>query len=192
MMPGSQIRKASVGHPLRVERTDSFVSESGASFLAAQQMPDISRRNEIIETVFHIFTEKIPFNRRLGLRCHVDDSGQVSLIFDMHPDLVGNFMRGNLHGGVISGSLDVMGGLVAFIEMLDKRGFDSDEEGLQAFAKMGTIDLRIDYLRPGLGQYFVATGYVLRAGSRVAVTRMELHSDSGQLVAVGTGAYIVG
>ena len=156
---------------------------SMAGLRTALPMPTDSRRNQIIETVFHIFTEKIPFNRRLGLHCRIDDSGQVSLKFDMHPDLVGNFMRGNLHGGVISGSLDVVGGLVSFLDVLDKRGFDSDEEGLKAFSRLGTIDLRVDYLRPGLGQYFVATGYVLRTGTRVAVTRMELHNDSDDLVA---------
>jgi acyl-coenzyme A thioesterase PaaI-like protein len=31
---------------------------------------------------------------------------------------------------------------------------------------------------------------VLRAGSRVAVTRMEFHNDSQDLIAVGTGTYI--
>jgi uncharacterized protein (TIGR00369 family) len=61
----------------------------------------------------------------------------------------------------------------------------------ERFAKIGTIDMRIDYLRPGLGDYFIATGYVLRAGNKVAVTRMELHNHERQLIAVGTGAYVV-
>ncbi len=61
----------------------------------------------------------------------------------------------------------------------------------ERFAKIGTIDMRIDYLRPGIGDHFIATGYVLRTGNKVAVTRMELHNDAGQLIAVGTGAYVV-
>jgi uncharacterized protein (TIGR00369 family) len=56
---------------------------------------------------------------------------------------------------------------------------------------MGTIDLRVDYLRPGLGRHFLATGYILRMGNRVAVTRMELANDEKRLIAVGTGAYLV-
>jgi uncharacterized protein (TIGR00369 family) len=60
------------------------------------------------------------------------------------------------------------------------------------FADFGTIDLRVDYLRPGWGRQFLASGTVLRAGRRVAVTRSELHNDEGVLVAVGTGAYITG
>jgi uncharacterized protein (TIGR00369 family) len=58
--------------------------------------------------------------------------------------------------------------------------------------KIGTIDLRIDYLRPGKGNYFVATGAIMRAGRRVSVTRMELYNDQNVLIAVGTGTYIVG
>jgi uncharacterized protein (TIGR00369 family) len=56
---------------------------------------------------------------------------------------------------------------------------------------MGTIDLLVDYLRPGLGKHFLATGYILRIGNRVAVTRMELHNEEERLIAVGTGAYQV-
>jgi acyl-coenzyme A thioesterase PaaI-like protein len=50
----------------------------------------------------------------------------------------------------------------------------------------------VDYLRPGKGTEFLATGVVMRAGRKVAVTRMEMHSDAGVLIAVGTGTYIVG
>ena len=45
------------------------------------------------------------------------------------------------------------------------------------FRKLGTVDLRIDFLRRGLGGSFVATGSILRAGRRMAVARMQLHSD---------------
>jgi acyl-coenzyme A thioesterase PaaI-like protein len=45
-------------------------------------------------------------------------------------------------------------------------------------------------LRPGAGKRFTADGFTLRAGSRVAVTRMEFHNDKDELLAVGTGTYI--
>lgn len=32
----------------------------------------------------------------------------------------------------------------------------------------------------------------MRTGNKVAVTRMELNNDSGVLIAVGTGTYLVG
>ena len=67
----------------------------------------------------------------------------------------------------------------------------SSEEKLERLAKFGTIDLRVDYLRPGRGKYFIAQGSVLRTGKKIAVTRMELHNDEKVLIAVGTGTYAV-
>jgi uncharacterized protein (TIGR00369 family) len=59
-------------------------------------------------------------------------------------------------------------------------------------ARIGTIDMRVDYLRPGKGNRFYASGAVMRTGKKVAVTRMELKNEDNLLIAVGTGAYIVG
>lgn len=67
----------------------------------------------------------------------------------------------------------------------------SREEKLELFGRLGTIDLRVDFLRPGSGKHFETTGYVLRAGSRVAVTRTEMRNDEARIIAVGTGTYIV-
>jgi uncharacterized protein (TIGR00369 family) len=111
--------------------------------------------------------------------------------FQMRDELVGNFIRGTLHGGVISSALDVTGGIVAFSRLAERLEGQSTDEKIERLSRMGTIDLRVDYLRPGAGRHFVASGYVLRAGNRVAVTRMELHNDEGLLIAVGTGAYVI-
>ena len=145
----------------------------------------------ILETVRSIFEEKIPFNDVLGLRVESLDTEHPSLRLDMRDELVGNFYKGSLHGGVVSATLDVTGGLVAFLGMLASMPDRSKKDKLERFARMGTIDLRVDYLRPGLGKYFLATGYILRMGNRVAVTRMELANDEKRLIAVGTGAYLV-
>jgi uncharacterized protein (TIGR00369 family) len=59
------------------------------------------------------------------------------------------------------------------------------------FDKLGTIDLRIDYLRPAVSERFEARARVIRLGSRLANTQMEFFSDSGQLLATGSAAYII-
>jgi acyl-coenzyme A thioesterase PaaI-like protein len=59
------------------------------------------------------------------------------------------------------------------------------------FDKLGTNDLRIDYLRPGIGEYFDVYAEVLRLGSRVCSTRMEMRGPDGKLLSTGSGAYIV-
>jgi len=135
------------------------------------------------------FEQMIPFNRVLGLKIDSLDPKAPRLRFDMRPELVGNPVRQILHGGVISATLDVVGGLAI---ALASRVGKADATQARHFPNIGTIDLRIDYLRPGRGKYFVATGRVVRLGGRVAVVHMELVNDTDEQIATGSAAYIVG
>ena len=74
--------------------------------------------------------------------------------------------------------------------VVDQRG-EPPAQRLHRFGKLGTIDLRIDYLRPCVGEYFKLSAEVLRLGSRVANTRMAFAGADGKLLCVGAGAYIV-
>ena len=146
---------------------------------------------QLIEQVKTVFMEQIPFNKYLGIQIESLHLEGARIRIDMREELIGNFMHGTLHGGVISSVLDVMGGLTAFLSLLKKIDKEPSQKQLERLAKFGTIDLRVDYLRPGRGNYFIATGTVLRTGNKVAVTRMELHNDQQLLIAVGTGTYAV-
>lgn len=150
-----------------------------------------SRAARFSGAVAELFRSRIPFNRVLGVRVLGLEPGRVEVGFRMRKQLVGNFMVGSLHGGVISAVLDATGGLAALMAMLGPGAGTTLERGLARFEKLGTIDLRVDYLRPGLGKTFVASASILRAGRRVTVTRMELRNEQGKLLAVGTGTYIV-
>jgi len=138
------------------------------------------------------YEEQIPFNRLLGLRVEAIRADFVSIRFTMRPELIGNFVHGILHGGVISSVLDAAGGLTAAASTLAKMQGHAPEEITARIARIGTIDLRVDYLRPGRVAAFRAGSTIMRSGSRVAVTRMELYNNKDILVAVGTGTYIVG
>lgn len=146
---------------------------------------------KLLAIIRESFVERMPFNRILGIEVLSLHHDRPELRFDMRPDLVGNYVRNMLHGGVISSVLDVTGGLVAFLGVQQKLKGKPVDEVLERFARIGTIDLRIDYLRPGLGEWFLARGFPLRTGNRVAVTRMELFNDKNDLIAVGTAAYTV-
>ena len=143
-----------------------------------------------IETeIGRTFEQMIPFNRVLGLKIDSLDSKTPRLRFDMRPELVGNPVRQILHGGVISATLDVVGGLAIALASLAKK---AEETPARQFPNIGTIDLRIDYLRPRRGKFFIASGRVVRLGGRVAVAHMELVNDTGDQIATGSAAYIVG
>jgi uncharacterized protein (TIGR00369 family) len=140
-----------------------------------------------------LYEHKIPFNKILGLEIESLKMENVRIKFEMKDEFIGNFVQGILHGGVISAVLDTSGGLTASLGVLQKMKGHTAEEIGNSLTKIGTIDLRIDYLRPGKGNYFVSTGStIMRAGRRVSVTRMELYNDQDLLIAVGTGTYIVG
>ena len=134
------------------------------------------------------FEHMIPFNRVLGLKLESLDPEAPRLRVDMRPELVGNPVRQILHGGVISAALDVVGGLAIALASYAAK---PEPTTMAQFPNIGTIDLRVDYLRPGRGQYFIATGRVVRLGGRVAVVHMELVNDTGEQIATGSAAYIV-
>jgi uncharacterized protein (TIGR00369 family) len=146
---------------------------------------------KLLAIIRESFVERMPFNRILGIDVLSLHHDRPELRFDMRPDLVGNYVRNMLHGGVISSVLDVTGGLVAFLGVQQRLKGKPVAEVLERFARIGTIDLRVDYLRPGLGEWFLARGFPLRTGNKVAVTRMELVNDKNDLIAVGTAAYTV-
>jgi len=134
-----------------------------------------------------VMEQHIAFNKVLGLKVESFDAAAPKLRFDMRPELVGNPARQILHGGVISATLDVAGGFAIMLSLA------ADMTGIPtSFPNMGTIDLRVDYLRPGRGKHFVATARIVRKGKRIAVTHMELHNDAGELIATGGAAYVVG
>jgi acyl-coenzyme A thioesterase PaaI-like protein len=84
-----------------------------------------------------------------------------------------------------------MGGLAVMAAIGARHMDEPVPQRLQRFAKLGTIDLRVDYLRPGIGEGFRLEAEVLRLGSRVASTRMGFLALDGKLLATGAGVYIV-
>jgi len=156
-------------------------------------MPDQKKSfDKIWQILCELYERKIPFNKVLGLQIESLKMDDVRVKLEMKDAFIGNYVHGILHGGVISAVLDTTGGLTASLGVLQKMVGQTAEEIGKRLTKIGTIDLRIDYLRPGKGKYFVATGSIMRAGRRVSVTRMELYNDEKVLIAVGTGTYIVG
>ncbi len=136
--------------------------------------------------------DSTPFNEFLGLKVISLSNADFCMGIESRPELIGNKLKGILHGGVISAILDITGSVIAVTGVMKKTKGRSIEEVIKHSTKIGTIDLRVDYLKPGAGKYFRATGSLLRIGSAVCVTRMELRNDQEQLIAVGTGTYKVG
>ena len=146
---------------------------------------------EFVEGLTRIFEERIVFNQVLGLKITRLHPDRVTGRIQMRHELIGHYSHNRVHGGVISATLDAMGGLACMAAIGARHMDEPAPQRLQRFSKLGTIDLRIDYLRPGIGDYFDLHAEVLRLGSRVASTRMEFRGPDGKLLSTGAGAYIV-
>jgi uncharacterized protein (TIGR00369 family) len=138
-----------------------------------------------------LFEQYISFNQVLGLKYTGLDAHGPTIRFEMRPDLVGHQLSGRLHGGVISATLDAMGGFALMWAIGEKHADEATAQILHRLSRLGTIDLRVDYLRPGIGKHFTASAEVLRLGGRVGTTQMRLLSDDGTLIATAAAAYVV-
>ncbi|MCQ4106874.1 thioesterase family protein [Erwinia persicina] len=139
-----------------------------------------------------IFVYHMPFNRALGLALDRLESDNAELSLANQTMLVGNAAQKILHGGVIASVLDVAAGLVCVTAALTRQESITEEELRQRLSRMGTIDLRVDYLRPGRGERFIASSSLLRGGNKVSVARVELHNDAGVHIASATATYMIG
>ncbi len=158
---------------------------------SARKASPIVFEPEFIAGLRDIFEDKIVFNRILGLKITELTPERTRARIDMRNDLVGHYSFNRVHGGVISAGLDAMGGLAVMAAIGARHMDETPSERLHRFGKLGTIDLRVDYLRPGVGEYFELRAEVMRLGSRVASTRMEFLSADGTLLSTGSAAYIV-
>jgi uncharacterized protein (TIGR00369 family) len=146
---------------------------------------------EYIEGFRQIYEEKIVFNQTIGLKLVSVTPEGVEARIGMRPELVGHFAYNRIHGGVISAALDAMGSAAVMAALAAKHMDEAPAKRLERFAKLGTIDLRIDYLRPGIGEFFTIHAEALRVGSRVGTSRMEFRGPDGTLMSAGAAAYIV-
>ncbi|MCA6220685.1 MULTISPECIES: thioesterase family protein [Photorhabdus] len=147
---------------------------------------------EARQVIGNAFVHDMPFNQLLGLELIRFEPDYVEIQFRNQSKLVGNIAQEILHGGVVASVLDVCGGLVCIGNALPRLVPASREELAKRLSTMGTIDLRVDYLRPGRGELFTATSSIIRNGNKVSVARAELHNEQRAHIASVTATYLVG
>ena len=120
----------------------------------------------------------IPFSQFLGMEIEELTPGFARMRLPFKKELIGDISRPALHGGVTSALIDTCGGgaLITKIEPLDR---------------LSTVDLRIDFLRPGQCECILVEASVLRIGNRVGVADMIAFQDDARdkPIAIGRGTY---
>jgi uncharacterized protein (TIGR00369 family) len=128
----------------------------------------------------NLVEELIPFNKVLGLKMLEVRDNFVSVLVPYRPELIGDVRRGSIHGGVIASAMDAIGGAAAATTLRHVND------------KLSTIDLRVDYLSPGLTRDLVIEATVAKSGSKVIFTRMiAYHDDRETPIAEGRGVFSV-
>ena len=120
--------------------------------------------------------DRSPFIGFLGVKVlGVDhDKSTFSARMPLRPELERRAGTKQFHGGPIASFIDIVGDFAI---------------GMMVGGGVPTINLRIDYLRPSIGDYIDATAVVRRAGRSTAVVDVEVFGPDDKLVAVGRGTY---
>lgn len=124
---------------------------------------EVSAHADLIE----FFEQQIAFNKALGMKVASLEDGACRLVVPYDPQLIGDPFRPALHGGVLSALADAAGGLAVFSRVDYPR------------RRVSTVDLRVDYLRPGRAEALHCDAHVVRVGNKVAVTNMVLWQGEG-------------
>lgn len=135
---------------------------------------------EVLRLVRSFMRELVPFNAFLGIEVDSLEEGRALLSLPFRPEFIGDSTRTPpaLHGGLIATLLDTCGGAAVWTTV-------------NATDKVSTIDMRVDYLRPGRSERLVAEALVIRTGNRVGVTTMRAFhpSSPGEAIAEARGVY---
>jgi len=104
-----------------------------------------TRKKMALSGIANLFAEKMPFNKLLGMQVTHYDFDGVELRIRMDEKLIGNPFHNILHGGVTATLLDVAGGMIVAASCIDELEEFSPDYLKERFARLGTIDLRVDY-----------------------------------------------
>jgi uncharacterized protein (TIGR00369 family) len=160
-----------------------------SSAVPARRSPEEQARLEA--GLRDIFEHHFHFHALIGLRIESFKPDAPGLAFDMRQELMGSGLHRRLHGGVIATALDTVGGLAVTMAIAEKHSGETAEQVMARFERIGTVDLRVDYLQQGTGRRFHAQGRVMRLGSRLASAQMELTNEEARLIATGSAVYVV-
>ena len=116
-----------------------------------------------------------PFNSLLGLRVEAVDEERILLRCVMRPELRGSPTTNAIHGGVLATLVDTSASFAVIV---------------RTGQSIVTIDLRVDYHRPGIAGEFLAEARLVRLGRTVATADTRISDETGTLIASGRAVFM--
>jgi uncharacterized protein (TIGR00369 family) len=136
--------------------------------------------NDIVKKMFiDVVEQKIPMAKFIGVKVLEIEEGFVKLLFPYREEFIGDPRTKRLHGGYTATATDLAGGVAAMTYMT------SQEDDV------ATIDMRIDYVRPGKAKEIIAEGTVISRRRRTILCEMNVyHADEPEkVIVVGRGVF---
>lgn len=131
-----------------------------------------------------------PYHRHIGLKFNHDAQSGLQAHFEKKPELMGNVARDMVHGGLISAIFDALGGVICSIELIEKYKHFDQKQGLRKLNRLCTVSLNLNYYAPARAESFIAKGKVIYQGSSIFHIAMEMHDNTGKLIASANGSYM--
>lgn len=134
-----------------------------------------------LELLRQVAEEFIPFNKWLGMKVEDIDRGRVTISIPWRPEIVGDPTVPALHGGVIGAVADATGGIAVWTTLENP------------MSRVSTVDMRVDYLRPGKQEKLIAEAIVIRSGGRLGWADVRLYHPTREtdLVATARAVYAI-
>ena len=127
-------------------------------------MPLFSNLYSFMQRIIESF-KKHTFMHTLGAELISAKEGEVIIEISFRDDLVQQ--HGFLHAGVVTTVVDTACGYAALTQM---------PEG----AEVVTVEFKVNFMAPAVGEKFVAKGSVVRAGKTLTVTQGDVYAYSSE------------
>ena len=118
-----------------------------------------------------------PFSETLNIIGTEVEAGQATLYMEILPEKHMNTNQ-SLHGGVMASLLDTASGM-SVRSLLDES------------ETIATINLSINFLRPGFSGKLTAKGHVKSKGKKMATVEAELYDEKNKLLANSIGTFAI-
>ncbi|MBU8907144.1 PaaI family thioesterase [Desertibacillus haloalkaliphilus] len=104
------------------------------------------------------------------------ENGDLEMTLPIQP-IIENPLK-MVHGGITATLLDTTMGTVI-------------NEHLPKTQTVVTSEIKVNYLKPGIGNYLRCVASLVHHGKQLCVTEAKVYTDTDQLVAMGTGTFFI-
>lgn len=140
-------------------------------------MSDKPEPERLDKAAMQAIFDRSPFISSLNLEIETldYDNQEITIRMPQGPTMERRPGTKQFHGGPLAAFIDIVGDFAI---------------GMMVGGGVPTMNLRIDYLKPAVGDAVIGVARVRRRGRSACVVDIDVSNEDGALVAVGRGTYV--